>query len=38
MVEDFRLALLMVAGMTLLAMIDFITLPKNAGNNLKDKQ
>jgi len=38
MVEDFRLALLMVAAMTLLAMIDFITLPKNAGNNLKDKQ
>ena len=38
MVEDFSLALLMVAAMTLLAMIDFITLPKNAGNNLKDKQ
>ena len=38
MVEDFQLALFMVAGMTLLAMIDFITLPKNAGNNLKEKQ
>ena len=38
MVEDFKLALFMVAGMTLLAMIDFITLPKNAGNNLKEKQ
>lgn len=38
MVEDFRLALFMVAGMTLLAMIDFITLPKNAGNNLNEKK
>lgn len=38
MVEDFRLALFMVAGMTLLAMIDFIMLPKNAGNNLNEKK
>lgn len=38
MVEDFRLALFMVAGMTLLAMIDFISLPKNAGNNLNEKK
>ncbi|OCF99604.1 MULTISPECIES: MFS transporter [unclassified Gilliamella] len=38
MIEDFRLALFMVAGMTLLAMIDFIMLPKNAGNNLNEKK
>lgn len=34
-VEDFRLALLMVAGLTLIAMIDFMTLPKSAGENIR---
>ncbi|MCX8711051.1 MFS transporter [Gilliamella sp. B2969] len=34
-VEDFQFALLMVAGLTIIAMIDFITLPKNAGDNVR---
>lgn len=34
-VEDFRLALLFIAGLTIIALLDFITLPKGIGDHVR---
>lgn len=35
MIEDFRLALLFIAGLTIIALLDFITLPKGIGDHVR---
>lgn len=36
-IEDFKLALLIIASLTILALIDFITLPKGVGDHVREQ-